>query len=201
MQVMASSKYNAVSLTNDRILYYEKENSLKFKEHDLNVLSNSNEIFEQVILYKLDQSKIESSIERKEFLLKNMFVEVKPQSTTEKFAPSTGEYQTTIDKTDQMLVKVTEVEINAPLKSSEDPNDNVSLMAKIMNLPSHEFIDKLEDDDDEYTEKYDYVEEAVNKSFDFNEEEKNLSYYEQKMLKIQELILKKVRKFFILNCC
>jgi hypothetical protein len=43
----------------------------------LNVSENNDEVFDQVILLIYEPSKIETSILRKEYLLENMFTEMK----------------------------------------------------------------------------------------------------------------------------
>ncbi|CAF2590654.1 unnamed protein product [Rotaria sp. Silwood2] len=194
IRIMENGGYNVVSLAKDRILYFDKENPSRYKENDLHVLANSDEMFDQVILFKLEPSRIEAAVERKEYLLQHMFIEAKtPESTTETLSLTTNEYKSIIDKIDQIAVRLPEIEIKSPINSSEDPDRQLPLIENIMNLFSDHFIDKLEDD---YAsiQKQVNLEQAADTSFDSNEE-KQLLHYVQMTFNNQQLILKKVRKF------
>jgi len=75
-----------------------------------------------------------------------MFIDAKTsESTAETFSSTTNEYMSTIDKHDQMAMRLLEIEINSPINSNEDPDRKLLLIDNIMNLSSNNFVDKLED--------------------------------------------------------
>jgi hypothetical protein len=76
MRIMKLYKFNAINLTPDRTLYFDEDQPGLYKTHDISTLEKSTEIFDQVLLLTMERSMIESSLKRKEFLLKSMFDEI-----------------------------------------------------------------------------------------------------------------------------
>ena len=134
------------------MLYFGKENPLKYKEYDLHVLKDSHETFDQIILYKLELTLIEDSVRKKQYLSKNMFIEV---ASTEKSSSIINEYQSSIDEIDQPPVQVSQIESYSPMNSNEDTDRPLLSMENIKDFSSDHLIDKL-DSDDESIEKSDY---------------------------------------------
>ena len=194
VRILTNSAYNTVSLNKDRILYFDENNPSKYEDYDLHVLKDSEETFDEIILFQLESSRIEESVRRKQYLVRNMFIEVvKTESTTEKSSSIINEHQSIIDQIDPALIQLSQIECHSPMNSNEDPDRSLFSMENIKKISPDHFIDKLEDDD-KSIEKSDYPQPIVDISFDFNEKQQ-LLFFVQMMLKNQQLILEKVSEF------
>lgn len=194
-QVMSNGGWNAVNLKDDRNLFYDSTNIGKYGDYDVNVLNNSNEIFDRVILFKCEKSKIEESVSRKNFLLTNMFDEKKPLDRKNE----TTSYCANVDQQTNIVV---ENKIDEPssieIKSIVNLNDYQAcelLFTNLNDLPNEQFIlDELEDDPTE--NQQDENENKLNVSSDENQQT-NLSYLAkcvEQILLNQQIILTKLDK-------
>ena len=191
IRVMNSSDFNVVSLTADRILYYDKDFPGRYEIYDLNVLETSDEIIESVMLLKLDPSKIEESVRRKSFLLQHMFSDVKTAvSSTEVFSSSGTQYSSSTDEISQVAIQLSDAEIHSEMDAMKHPDDQLVSMDSLLNLSADSFIETLADDSELATNTIDF-ESAVSVAGDANQEQ-HLSYVDQMLINNQRLMLSKV---------
>jgi len=60
-RIMVNGGFNVVILTDDRTVFFDKDNQGRYGHYDLHIFENSDEKFDRVVLSKYESSKIEAS--------------------------------------------------------------------------------------------------------------------------------------------
>jgi hypothetical protein len=135
IRVMVNSDLNVIHLTNDRTIYFNKDDSSNYGVNDFRRLKDSKEIFERVVVQKIDEEKIQSSIARRNFLVENLFQETKICQQAE--------------TTSLAVVKFDESDVAVSMKPEIAPNTEDFRGFDPNNVSNTDLIDQeLQDDDD-----------------------------------------------------
>ena len=61
-RILKNGGWNVVNLTKDRTVDFDNDNPGTYGAYDFNVLQNNDEVFNQVILFKLETSKVKADV-------------------------------------------------------------------------------------------------------------------------------------------
>ncbi len=105
----------------------------------MNVSENNDEVFDQVILLIYEPSKIETSILRKEYLLENMFTEMKVSDPANQTMWSSSDVdQQSVELTDQIVTESSVIPTNSIVNLNDDQNCQISF-ENLKNLSCDQF--------------------------------------------------------------
>lgn len=122
-RIMANGGWNVINLTKDRTLFFDKDNPGRFNDFDLQILHDKNEVFDQCILLKWNNSQIEASIARKIHLAEQVFIEVKISNLTKQTTAS-------VPAIDDQPVKIENQpisQLSTKIATNSNPRRNVTL--------------------------------------------------------------------------
>ena len=196
-RVMVNGGFNVVILTDNRTVFFDKDNQGRYGHYDLHILENSDEKFDRVVLLKYESSKIEASISRKNYLQENMFIETNASDRKNQSTCSS----TTVDKqpaepVDQIIAESSTNEINSIVNLNDNEFSPISL-ENLKNLSADHFISDELDGDDQIKQQLNDSKEHIHHIPIDENEEKKLNYFERTMLGYLRAILDQVRHFFL----
>jgi len=195
-RVMVTGGYNVVILTEDRIVYFNKDNEGEYGAYDINVLEKKEETFERFVLLSYELSKIKESIDRKKLLNENLFLDTNSsnQNQTECKYVSINE---PLDQLHDQIINTTSTHtMHSIINLKDNENCKFSFECLQNSLLCTDVASDLLKDDNEITQSTCSIEDDRGVTVDVSEENR-LTNFLQSILNCQRDILKEVNYLFL----